>query len=66
MKRVTDRDIPKLDHYSGSWFIIRTKSNEVITEIMKADKAMLKSFNADNITILTAFEHLSSIGAINQ
>ena len=64
MRRVTDKDIPKLKPQDGSWFLIRRSTGEVITEVFRDNKAVLKSLNADNVEIKTATNHLSSLNRV--
>ncbi len=58
MRRVTDKDIPRLLPHVGSWVLIRKSTGDVIGEVQRSDKAMLKSFNADNIEIKPIDQHL--------
>lgn len=53
--------IPPLDHYSGSWVVCRKDTGAVVGEFY--DRRTVERFNADKVTIETAYVYLCRINA---
>ncbi len=58
---VDDRDIPELEHHSGSWVVVRNSDGQSIGEF--TCRKNLHRFNAEQVTIKTIAQYLADLNA---